>query len=394
MNEPKQKRSLVATFLKIVLPLCLIAGGVYGNQFYKSKKMDIKRKPKPKPVMAVETVKMVPESYTSQIRVMGTVLPDREVVLKAQVSGRVVNVSPKFVQGGLIPQGEILVQVEQADYKLAVDKAQSALDKALADLEIEKGQQHIAREELKLITQLSPEGVKETSLALRKPQLEQAKAEVASARSDLENARLDLKRTQIRVPFHALVLEKHVDLGSMAAAQESLATLVDVTQYRVEVQVPLDRLSRIKIHETKGSPARIRSLYADHEWPGQVSRATGKVTGQSRMAGVIIQVPDPLGLASENNGSPLLLDDHVEALIQGEVFENVYALPRVLVRENSTLWVYDNGRLQIRQIKPVWKEDDRVFLQSGIQPGDLIITSDIPVPVPGMALVLDPGERS
>ena len=226
---------------------------------------------------------------------------------------------------------------------------------------------------------------------MRKPQLEQARAAVDSARSDLETARLNLKRTKICAPFNALVLSKDVDVGAMAAAQGTLATLVDVACFQVEVQVPLDRLDRIRIHEKQGSPASVRSLYAGREWPGMVVRSTGAVTGESRMAGVIIQVNDPLGLGPAKGRLAMLLDDHVEAVIDGREFETVFVLPRAVLREDSNLWILNDGRLEVRKVAPVWMEDDRVFILSGLAVGDQVITSDLSAPVPGMALNLTSG---
>ncbi len=388
MSQTASQTSLGVTLLKIILPVCLIALGVAGFWYYKSKAVKFKRKPAVKTAPVVDIMKVNPDRVIAQIRAMGTVRPDREVVIKSQVTGTVIQVAPEFVQGGLIPKGQTMVRIDPADYKLAVNKAQSALAQAQADFEIEKGQQLIAREELKLMARMSPNGIRETSLVLRKPQLEQARADVASAESDLEAARLDLERTRISAPFHALVLSKEVDAGAMTAAQGTLAILVDVTCYQVEVQVPLDRLDRIRVHETNGSPARIRSLYAGREWQGRVVRTTGAVTEQSRMAGVIIRVDDPLGLGPAKGRPAMLLDDHVEALIEGQAFDNVFSLPRNLVREDSSLWIYNDGRLEIRKVAPVWIENDRVFIQSGLSPGDLVISSDISTPVPGMALTL------
>jgi RND family efflux transporter MFP subunit len=384
---------LGVTLLKIILPVCLIALGGAGFWFYKSKAVKFERKPAEKTAPVVDVMKVNPDRFIAQIRAMGTVQPDREVVIKSQVAGTVIQVAPEFVQGGLISKGQTMVRIDPADYKLAVNKAQNALAQAQADYEIEKGQQLVAKEELKLMARMSPNGIRETGLVLRKPQLEQARAVVASAESDLEAARLDLKRTRISAPFHALVLSKAVDAGAMTAAQGTLATLVDVTCYQVEVQVPLDRLDRIRVHETQGSPARIRSLYAGREWEGRVVRTTGAVTEQSRMAGVIIRVDDPLGLGPAKGRPAMLLDDHVEAVIEGQAFDNVFSLPRNLIQEDSSLWIYNDGRLEIRKVAPVWIENDRVFIQSGLSPGDLVISSDLSAPVPGMALTLASQER-
>lgn len=393
MRQTASQTSLGVTLLKIILPVCLIALGGAGFWFYKSKAVKFERKPAEKTAPVVDVMKVNPDRFIAQIRAMGTVQPDREVVIKSQVAGTVIQVAPEFVQGGLISKGQTMVRIDPADYKLAVNKAQNALAQAQADYEIEKGQQLVAKEELKLMARMSPNGIRETGLVLRKPQLEQARAVVASAESDLEAARLDLKRTRISAPFHALVLSKAVDAGAMTAAQGTLATLVDVTCYQVEVQVPLDRLDRIRVHETQGSPARIRSLYAGREWEGRVVRTTGAVTEQSRMAGVIIRVDDPLGLGPAKGRPAMLLDDHVEAVIEGQAFDNVFSLPRNLIQEDSSLWIYNDGRLEIRKVAPVWIENDRVFIQSGLSPGDLVISSDLSAPVPGMALTLASQER-
>jgi RND family efflux transporter MFP subunit len=393
MRQTASQTSLGVTLLKIILPVCLIALGGAGFWFYKSKAVKFERKPAEKTAPVVDVMKVNPDRFIAQIRAMGTVQPDREVVIKSQVAGTVIQVAPEFVQGGLISKGQTMVRIDPADYKLAVNKAQNALAQAQADYEIEKGQQLVAKEELKLMARMSPNGIRETGLVLRKPQLEQARAVVASAEIDLEAARLDLKRTRISAPFHALVLSKAVDAGAMTAAQGTLATLVDVTCYQVEVQVPLDRLDRIRVHETQGSPARIRSLYAGREWEGRVVRTTGAVTEQSRMAGVIIRVDDPLGLGPAKGRPAMLLDDHVEAVIEGQAFDNVFSLPRNLIQEDSSLWIYNDGRLEIRKVAPVWIENDRVFIQSGLSPGDLVISSDLSAPVPGMALTLASQER-
>ncbi|HRF90790.1 MAG TPA: efflux RND transporter periplasmic adaptor subunit, partial [Desulfobacter postgatei] len=213
MKRIASQTSLGVTLLKIILPVCLIALGVTGFWYYKSKVVKFKRKPAVKTAPVVDIMKVNPSRVTAQIRAMGTVQADREVVIKSQVAGTVIQVAPEFVQGGLIRKGQLMVRIDPADYALAVNKAQSALAQAQADFEIEKGRQQIAREELKLMSMMSPNEVQETSLVLRKPQLEQAGAAVASAQSDLETARLDLERTRIIAPFHALVRSKEVDAG-------------------------------------------------------------------------------------------------------------------------------------------------------------------------------------
>lgn len=373
-------------WLRILLPIFILCAGLLAGYYLFSRQPEIKRKPLPKQAVMVETVPAVPGNYQGSVNVMGTVIPDKEVSLKAQVSGKVVFVSPGFVQGGVVKKGEVLLKIDDADYTIEVEKAQSALEKTVSDMAIEQGSQLIAQEELKLINEISSEPIKETDLALRKPQLVQAQAAVKAARAELEKAKLNLQRTQVTAPFDALVIEKNIEKGSLAASQGALCTLVDIRFFQIEAQVPPDRLSAFIIDEKTGSPAQIYSRYSDQTWQGKVVRITGRITDKSRMAGVTVKVPDPLGVFTQKTSAPLLLGDHVDVKIMGNRFDDVYALPRNMLREDQTVWVYANGALDIRKVEIAWEENGQVFVSSGIEPEDQLIVTDIPAPVKGMAI--------
>ncbi len=388
MNVPEKKGSAVMWLIRIVLPFCLIFAGYAGWSYLKSKEPRMKRKPPEKRSMVVDTISIKPGHFQSSVRVMGTIMPERQTTLKAKVAGEVVDISPKFVQGGRMTKGETLLQLDDSDYKIDVQKARSLLDKALSDLDIEKGSQLIAREELKLINEVSPSKLNSTDLALRKPQLIKVQAEVKSARADLERAKLNLSRTKVVVPFNCLVLEKHVNEGSLVTIQGTLATLVDIDAYSVEAQVPPDRLAALTIDEKNGSKAIIHSQYSKHTWQGKVVRTTGQMTSKSRMAGVIILVPDPLGLKLDGDNPQLFLGDHVDIKIMGQNIENVFSIPRAILRDGNTMWVYNSGVLEIKEVRIAWKEDSVVYIKSGINAGDMVITSDLPAPVKGMSLQL------
>ena len=386
-------KGVLRLMIKIILPVCLILAGAAGWGYFKSRESKMKRKPPKKQAVVVETISMKPGNYQSSVQVMGTVMPDRQISIKSKVSGEVIFLSSRFVQGGVMKKGETLLKLDDSDYIIEVQKAQSALDKVLSDLAIEKGSQLIAKEELKLMNEASQSVVKATDLALRRPQLAQVKAAIKSARAELEKARLSLSRTIVIVPFNALVLEKQVDLGSLVTVQGTLATLVDVDTYRVEAQVPPDRLAALRTGKDSGSVAQIYSQYSDQTWQGKLVRTTGRMSGKSRMAGVIILVSDPLGLKDKENRAPLLLDDHVNVRIMGEILENVFSISRSILRDKNTVWIYNSGVLEIKEVRLAWKEDTKVYIRSGITLGDIVITSDLSAAVKGMALQLTSGDR-
>ncbi len=392
-SEIEKQDTAMKLFIKIFLPLFFIAAGVAGWNYFKSKKPVIKRKPPKQQVIFVKTITMKPGNYPTWIDAMGTVMPERQIILKSKLAGEVISVSKKFVQGGVIQKGEILLQIDDADYKIEVQKAKSTLDKAVASLELEKGSQLIAKEELKLINKASHDTVTATDLSLRKPQLVQAKADVSKARADFEKALLNLSRTKVYLPFNALILEKHVDSGSLVTIQGKIADIVDVDSYRVEALIPQDRLTAFGTGQILNTDAIINSNYSNQTWQGMLNRITGKVNPKSRMAGVIVLIPDPLGLKNKGNRQQLLLDDHVRVKIKGAMLENVYSLPRSVLREDNSIWIYNAGKLEIREINPVWKEDRVVYVKTGINSGDMVIVSDLSVAVNGMALQLTSGDR-
>ena len=102
MSENRPPRPLALTILKIVLPLCLIGAGFAGYEYYKSLDVEFDRKPPEKAVPVVAVMKAAPDRVTTRIRAMGTVQPDRQVAVKAQVAGKVEKVAEQLVQGGLL----------------------------------------------------------------------------------------------------------------------------------------------------------------------------------------------------------------------------------------------------------------------------------------------------
>lgn len=375
----------VKVLFRILISAALLAAGFIGFTQLKSCNQQMQRKPQKKVAAMVRTIQVAPADYQRVIHAMGTVQPDNQIVLRAKVTGEVTSISDRFVEGGILKKGQTLLTIEDSDYLIEIQKAQSALDKALADLSIEKGSQTIAKEELKLINEAVKDKMVATDLSMRKPQLVKAKAAVASAAADLEKARLNLERTNIKIPFNALILEKNVSLGSQISTQEAIATLVETDHFQVEALVPPDRLSHISFNRGTPSQAVIRSQYSDDQWQGTVTRMTGALSDKGRLAGVIIQVADPLGVS--NPTSPrLLLDDHVNVDIYSSALENVIQLERTCLRDNETVWIFADGKLDIRKVTVVWKQKNKVFIRQGLTAEDRIIVTDLPAPVRGMAL--------
>jgi RND family efflux transporter MFP subunit len=325
---------------------------------------------------------------TLTVNAMGSVSPKREITLKPSVSGTVTRVGNHFDPGGIVSKGELLIAIEETDYRIAVKKAQSALQQAKADLEQERGQQKSARKELQYYEKSGMDRVTDKALVLRKPQLKKAQARVAAAEADLEQAKVNLSRTRIKAPFNAIITETSVNRGSYVSSQQELAVLHGTNTYWITASLAPDKLDALQRPDQGPAKAVITSQTRNFQWTGRVKGPTGRTLEKSRMAEILVEVDDPLGL--ETDAPALLSDEYVSLEILAAERRNVIAVDRKYVRDNRSVWILKDGRLDSRRIDPFWKNKKNVLVDKGLSVGEHLITSDISIPIQGMPLKRNP----
>ncbi len=341
--------------------------------------------------MPVDTVVLTRDEYRPEILTTGSVIPSREVVLRPRISGEVTGLSDAFAPGGFVRKDETLLNIDGADYRIALSQRESELQKAIAELEIEHGRQDIAlRDYRELGKELRPEN---RSLVLREPQLRSAQASVRAAEAAVEQARLDLQRTTVVAPFDAQVLTRDANLGSQVSVGDGLARLVGMDVYWVETTVPLDRLRWLVLPREgneAGSAVQIRHrtawLEGQVRW-GQVYRLIGELEGNTRMARVLVAVEDPLSLRSENVGAPqLIIGSFVQCTILGEPLDDVVRIDRKHLRKNNTVWLSVDGALSIRSVNVVLMDAEYAYVDDGLVNGDRLITTSLATVKDGILL--------
>jgi len=351
----------------------------------------VKKQPPAAMAPLVSTMLLQPESCRVEIPGSGLVIPAREIVLKAQVSGQIIKLDPNFGLGGLLGAGSLAINLDPGDYRLALEQSKKNVAEAQYSLQLEKGYQDIARREWGLIYGEQAPDSEESSLALRKPHLAKVEAELAAAQAQLAQAEINLARTEIKTPFRALVKNKYVDIGSQVSPQEKLAELVDIDFYWVQVSLPSDRLKWIALpskQNKKGAPARI-FFREGHERAGRVVRLLADLSEKGRLARLLVAVKDPLDLQKTANPQPLLLGEYVRVEIEGREVKDVYRIPRAALRNDSQIWLADdNDMLKIQQVETVWRQENSVLIKNDLGPGARLIISDLAAPVDGMQLRL------
>jgi RND family efflux transporter MFP subunit len=377
---------------KVLVPLLILGAGIAGASYISTTGPTARKKQpvKTAPLVQIETLHRSSERVV--VPAMGTVIPAREIALKARVSGEIVNIHPKFMEGGLLKQGAQVLQIDPEDYKLAIEEKQSQATNATYELKLELGRQDVAQREWELLNGETSAKARDGELALRKPHLEKAEADLAAAEAELKQAKLNLARTIIRAPFNSIVRTKDVDLGSQASAQDQLAELVGTDEYWIQVSIPLDRLKWIAIPQENGDRgSRVRIIYGSdsgipYECTGIVIKLLSDLETEGRMARVLVSVKDPLGLKTPKvKRPPLLIGQYVRLEIQGRDLDDVFRIPRAALRDNTKVWICgDDGRLDIRGVDIVWRDTHAVLVTDGLKEGERLIVSDLTAPVDGM----------
>ncbi len=338
-----------------------------------------------------------------QIRALGTIRPYQETNINARVSSQVVFLSENSDIGAIVKKDEVLVKLDADTYVNTLRLKKSDLAKAKAAYELEMGQQSVAKAEAEQLKQLSSSFIGEViifDLALRAPQLAQAKADVEAAEAAVKMAQLDVDYTTIKAPYNSMVTERNVSVGSLTNTQDNLMTLVGIDEYRIEAAVAIDKLTSHNLKKNANSKVQITTSTGVVR-EGRIIRHVASLDSATRMGRILISIPDPLGI--KNNAPALILGDHAEVVFKAGTLENSVIVPRRALQPNDSVFVAmpvtqnkDDGSdedgvqyvLDIREVDIAWKDLDNVYIRSGLENSEYVITSVIPTAIQGMPLTI------
>lgn len=376
--NPNPRKSLHIGIAVVVLIL-----GVVGLKVLIASKPEIDKALPKVSLPAVKTVPVVIAPQAIRISGQGTVQPERQIQLIPQVSGKIVEISPSLVNGGVFQQGETLLCIDPADYRIAVTLAEASVKDAESRFKLAEEEAQAAQYEW---DQLHPD-TQAPSLVAKEPQLAAARALLDGDKANLEKARLQLERTRLTAPFDGRVGQKQVDVGQYVTPGQSLATLYATDA--VEIVLPMETQDLHWFHvpgftpgEGAGAEAEVCGNLAGYEltWHGRVVRAEGALDPSTRMVNVVVKVDKPY-----ERKPPLAIGMFATVHIKGRTLESAARIPRAAIRENRTVWVVDeSGRLEFRPVDIVRFTTQGVIIGSGLQEGEQVVISPIKAVSDGM----------
>ncbi|WP_411819903.1 efflux RND transporter periplasmic adaptor subunit [Hyphococcus formosus] len=322
------------------------------------------------------------QAVTLDVEVQGEVRPRTDINLTAQVSGRVISTSPSFVNGGAFDEGDMLIKIEDTDYRAAVAAAKARVAQAEQTLRLEEAEADLARRDFE---ELNPNETP-SELTLRIPQLAQARANFEAARAELRAAEINLQRTAIRAPFEGRVRERIAGVGQFVSPGMQLGRIFSTDVAEIRLALTDNDLAKlglplafVETDENQGPNVALTARLAgqEHYWQGRIARTEGSIDATTRQVIAIAVVDDPYGMGADN-GTPLAMGLFVDGTITGKPYQNAIVLPRSALYGRDRVYVIDEeNRLIERRVEIVSSDRDTLTLASGINDGDRVVTSPL-----------------
>ncbi len=312
--------------------------------------------------------------------------------LVPQVSGKVVSVSDAFVDGGEAEKGEFLLKIEDADYRILLKAAEANVMDLESRLQMAVEEAEAAKEEWALSNGGDTDP---PPLVAKEPQLAAARSALSAGKANLEKALLDLERTEISAPFKGRISSKNVDIGQFVSPGQVIAAMYSVEAAEITVPMRDEDLLYLSVpgfttEDAAGSSATVSAEIAGQKlsWPAVTVRAEGIMDPRTRLVNVVVRVEDPY-----ESIPPLAMGLFTSVRFEGSVLEGAVVLPRSSIRDGSTVWIVDgDGRIRFRDVEIARFEGNNAWISSGLDDGDIVVTSEIKAVTDSMKVNIRPAK--
>ena len=213
--------------------------------------------------------------------ISGTLEPDREAVLRAQVSGSVLQTYAD--QGQAVNAGTVLARIDASGIQDAYTSARAGLVSARNAADV--AAKDLARNE-KL---LAAGAIAERDIDQSRRASIAAQAALEDANSRLATAEKAYRSTTVTSPFAGVVSERPVSSGDVVQPGTALFTVVDPSSMRLEASVPAEQLASIRI----GVPVDFTvSGYPGRQFVGRITRINPTADPTTRQVRIYVSIPN------------------------------------------------------------------------------------------------------
>ena len=296
--------------------------------------------------LPVETLTVTPHRLIERFATVGTIRADEQVELRSEISGVLREIH--FAEGAQVDKGQLLVQIDDAQFVAERDRARHRVDLArLAE----------ARQQGLLAQGLTSQ--QEYDLAL---------GELSVLQAELRLAEADLVKTRLRAPFRGVIGLRSVSQGAALTPQTRIATLQKIDTIKVEFSVPEGHAARVRVGET----IRFRVKGATREHEGEIYALEPNVDRETRSLRARARCANP--------DRQLLPGAFADVELAINEIEDALTVPSIAVIPelgSKKVFVVEDGRAMPRLVETGVRTGSEVQITRGLAAGDRVIVSAI-----------------
>lgn len=331
----------------LVIAIFCVAPGIY-NTFRDKASADaataVANAPRQRNILNVNAVVVREQSLADGITVTGLLLPDEEVDLSFETSGKIDSIN--FNEGSFVREGDLLAKVN--DMPLQAQLARYEAQLKLAEDRVYRQNALLERD------------------AVSQEAFEQARTDLAILNAEMQIVRSNIALTELRAPFDGIIGLRRVSEGAYASPSTVLAKLTKISPLKLDLFVPERYASQI------GAGTQLVFTVEGRQQPfnARVYAKESSVDPNTLSMAVRARYPNARG--------ELLPGRSASVQIRMKQIGNAIAIPtEAIVPEMGIdkVFLYKDGKAQSVEVKTGLRTDSQIQIVEGLQVGDTLITS-------------------
>jgi membrane fusion protein (multidrug efflux system) len=289
---------------------------------------------------------IVPADMSELIYSTGSLIPDEEVELSFEASGKVVGIF--FSEGTRVKKGQMLAKINDRPLQAQLLKLQAQL-KLVQEREFRQ-RQLLDRD------------------AISKESYDQVVTELQSLEADIMLVQARISETELRAPFDGIVGLRLISEGAFATTQTKIVRLVKISPLKVEFSIP----ERYAGEVSPGFPISFVIDGIPQTFKANVYAVDPKVDVNTRT--IIVRAMYP-NLNEELKPGRFA---SVRALLSQ--ISNTISIPsQAVIPEMSgeKVFVIRNGKAEERKVVLGLRTESHIQVREGLQFGDTLLTTAI-----------------
>ncbi|MEE4213841.1 MAG: efflux RND transporter periplasmic adaptor subunit [Bacteroidales bacterium] len=213
--KKKKIRSLV-TYLTLLLLLIIILYPKFGKQLFSTDEDFTVRNERRQQILNVSGFIVKPSHITEQINSNGTLMPDEEVDLSFETSGKITGIY--FSEGTSVSEGDLLAKINDRHLQAQL-------------LKLEAQKKLLEEKEYRQRALLEKDAISQESY-------DQIVTELQTTEADILLVKARILETELRAPFDGKIGLRYLSEGSFASPNSKIARLVKIKPLKIEFSVP------------------------------------------------------------------------------------------------------------------------------------------------------------